>query len=157
MNKVEYLDIEEKKEYEDIISKVLKKCFEVEKLPYDSLLVNVVLTTPQNIQKLNKEYREIDKPTDVLSFPMFEKEEITNFIGKEKLEYEDILGDMVISIKQVESQAKEYNHSFERELSYMVVHSFYHLLGYDHILKSDKAKMRPKEEYILNELGIIRK
>lgn len=157
MYKIECLDIKEKSEYEDIISKVLEKCFEVEKLPRKSLLVNVVLTTPKNIQKINKEHRKIDKPTDVLSFPMFEKEELVEFVGKKELEYEDILGDMVISIEQVEKQAEEYNHSFERELSYMVVHSFYHLLGYDHMIEEDKTKMREKEEYVLNKLGITRK
>lgn len=156
MYKIEYLDINENKEYETIISKVLEKCFEVEKLPYEQLWVSIILTTPQNIQSLNKEHRGIDKPTDVLSFPMFEKEEILKFIGTETLEYDDILGDMVISIEQVENQAKEYNHSFERELSYMVVHSFYHLLGYDHMCESDKTQMRKKEEYVLNELGITR-
>ena len=73
-----------------------------------------------------------------------------------KLENEDILGDMVISIERVEEQAKEYGHSFERELAYMVVHSFYHLLGYDHIKEEDKMKMRPKEENILQKLNINR-
>ena len=63
---------------------------------------------------------------------------------------------MVISIEQVQNQAKEYGHSFERELSYMVVHSFYHLMGYDHIKEEDKELMRPKEEFVLNELGITR-
>ena len=81
---------------------------------------------------MNKEYRQIDRPTDVLSFPMFEAEEIKDMI-KKGYEEEDVLGDMVISIPQVEQQAEEYGHSFLRELSYMVVHSFYHLMGYDHI------------------------
>ena len=83
---------------------------------------------------------------------MYEKEELKNL----KLENEDILGDMVISIERVEEQAKEYGHSFERELAYMVVHSFYHLLGYDHIKEEDKMKMRPKEENILQKLNINR-
>jgi probable rRNA maturation factor len=69
---------------------------------------------------------------------------------------EDILGDMVISIPQVEIQAKEYGHSFERELAYMVVHSFYHLMGYDHMVEEDKVKMRAKEDEILNKLNITR-
>ena len=156
MFNIEFLNIKEKKEYENIISKVLDKCFEVEHLPKDKLLVSVTLTNPENIKKLNKEYRAIDKTTDVLSFPMFEKEEIDKMVKSSKWEYTDILGDMVISIKQVELQAKEYGHSFERELSYMIVHSFYHLMGYDHIKEEDKEIMRPKEEYVLNELGITR-
>lgn len=156
MYNIEYIEIEEKNEYEKTISKVLEKCFEVEHLPKDKFLVSVTLTNPENIQKLNNEYRNIDKPTDVLSFPMFEKEELEEIVKNKHWEYSDILGDMVISIEQVEKQAKEYGHSFERELSYMIVHSFYHLMGYDHIKEDDKEKMRPKEEFVLNELGITR-
>ena len=156
MYNIEYLDLEEKKEYETIISNVLKKCFEIEHLPNDKFLVSVTLTNPENIRKINKEYRNIDKSTDVLSFPMFEKEELEKIVKEQAFEYMDILGDMVISIEQVEGQAKEYGHSFERELSYMIVHSFYHLMGYDHIKEEDKDKMRPKEEFVLNELGITR-
>ena len=156
MYNIEYLDLEEKKEYETIISNVLEKCFEIEHLPNDKFLVSVTLTNPENIRKINKEYRNIDKSTDVLSFPMFEKEELEKIVKEQAFEYMDILGDMVISIEQVEGQAKEYGHSFERELSYMIVHSFYHLMGYDHIKEEDKDKMRPKEEFVLNELGITR-
>ena len=156
MYKIEFLDIEENTEYEETISKVLKECFKVENLPEDKLLVSITLTNPENIRKLNQEYRNIDKSTDVLSFPMFEKEEIDDMVKNAVWDYNDILGDMVISIEQVEKQAKEYGHSFERELSYMVVHRFYHLMGYDHIEEEDKKIMRPKEEKILNELKITR-
>ena len=156
MFNIEYLDIKENLDYESIISKVLDKCFEIEHLPKDKLLVSVTLTNPENIKNINNEYRKIDKSTDVLSFPMFEKDEIEKMVKEQNWEYTDILGDMVISIEQVENQAKEFGHSFERELSYMVVHSFYHLMGYDHIKEEDKEKMRPKEEYVLNELGITR-
>ena len=156
MYKIEFLDIEENEEYEKTISKVLKECFKVENLPEDKLLVSITLTNPENIRKLNKEYRNIDKSTDVLSFPMFEKTEIDNMVKDSVWTYNDILGDMVISIEQVEKQAKEYGHSFERELSYMAVHSFYHLMGYDHIKEEDKIIMRPKEEFVLEKLGITR-
>lgn len=156
MFKVTYLDTKENNEYESIILKVLKKCFEIEHLPEEKLLVSVTLTTPQNIKRLNKEYRNIDKETDVLSFPMFEKEEINYMLENKSWDYDDILGDMVISIQKVQEQAIEYGHSFERELSYMVVHSFYHLMGYDHIKEEDKKIMRPKEEYVLNELNLNR-
>ena len=156
MFKVTYLDTKENKEYEDIILNGLKKCLEIEHLPEENLLVSVTLTTPQNIRKLNKEYRNIDKETDVLSFPMFEKEEIANMLDNKNLDYNDILGDMVISLQKVQEQAVEYGHSFERELSYMVVHSFYHLMGYDHIKEEDKKIMRPKEEFVLNELNLNR-
>ncbi len=147
-----YLDIDENDSYKEIIKKVLKKCFEIEKLENKNLYVNVVLTNAKNIKSINKEHRGIDKETDVLSFPMFEKDEIANLDNTN----EDILGDMVISIERVEEQAKEYGHSFERELAYMVVHSFYHLLGYDHMTEEDKKEMREKEENVLGILGIRR-
>lgn len=147
-----YLDIDENDSYKEIIKKVLKKCFEIEKLENKNLYVNVVLTNAKNIKSINKEHRGIDRETDVLSFPMFEKDEIANLDNTN----EDILGDMVISIERVEEQAKEYGHSFERELAYMVVHSFYHLLGYDHMTEEDKKEMREKEEKVLGILGIRR-
>ncbi len=153
---IEYLDIEDNKEYEEIIGKVIKECFNVENLLESKLYVSITLTTPSNIRKLNKEYRNLDKETDVLSFPMFEKNELDKKIKNKEFNNIDILGDMVISIPRVEEQAKEYGHSFERELSYMVVHSFYHLMGYDHIKEEDKLIMRPKEENILNRLNIRR-
>ncbi len=88
---------------------------------------------------------------------MFEQEEIKEIIScSEQYLVEDVLGDIVISVKKVEEQAIEYGHSFERELSYMLVHGFYHLMGYDHIKEEDKQRMRPKEEKILQDLNIIR-
>ena len=157
MYQLEYLDVEENNNYEEIIGKVIKQCFETEHLENSKLYISITLTTPSNIQKINKEYRKIDKATDVLSFPMFEKEELDEKIEKQDFEYEDILGDIIISIEQVKIQAEEYGHSFERELAYMLVHGFYHLMGYDHMEESDKVLMRQKEENILNMLEITRK
>lgn len=156
MFELTYLDLEENKEYLEIIDEVLKECYREEKLENSELTIQITLTTPENIRKLNKEYRNIDKETDVLSFPMFEKEEIDLKVKNQDFPYEDILGDMVISIPRVEEQAKEYGHSFKRELSYMVVHSFYHLMGYDHMEENDKKLMRQKEDVILNRLNITR-
>lgn len=156
MYEINYLDIEQDEKYEKIISNVLEECFKVEGLENSKLIVSVTLTTPENIKELNNKYRNIDKATDVLSFPMFEKDEIDSIIINKEFENIDVLGDMVISIPQVEIQAREYGHSFERELSYMVVHSFYHLMGYDHIKEEDKMKMRPKEEFVLEKLKITR-
>ncbi len=149
---INFLDIEENKEYENTISKVVEKCFKEENLQNKNLYINVILTNPKNIKETNKKYRNIDKETDVLSFPMFEKEEIKNIEGN----IPDVLGDIVISIEKVKEQAKEYGHSFERELSYMVVHGFYHLMGYDHIKEEDKNIMRQKEENVLEKLKILR-
>ena len=153
---IEYLNVEPNEKYEEIISKVLNKCFEEENLPQNKLSVSITLTDLKNIRNLNCKHRNIDKETDVLSFPMFEKEEIDKKVAKNDFQIEDILGDMVICIPKVEEQAKEYGHSFERELSYMVVHSFYHLMGYDHMEEEPKKEMRQKEEYILKQLGITR-
>lgn len=153
---IKYLDIKEDDKYNEIIKKVIEECFKVEHLLDSKLYVSITLTNPENIRKLNKQYRNIDKETDVLSFPMFEKSELDQKIKEDDFKTIDILGDMVISIPRVEEQAEEYGHSFERELSYMVVHSFYHLMGYDHIKEEDKVKMRPKEEFILNNLKIQR-
>ena len=152
-----YKDIEENKEYEKVIDKVLTKCFEEEKLQDSKLYITVTLTNPENIREINKEYRDIDRATDVLSFPMFEKDDLEEKIRNNDFEHEDVLGDIVISIDKVKEQAVEYGHRFERELSYMLVHGFYHLMGYDHIEEEDKRKMRPKEEKILNDLKILRK
>ena len=156
MFEIQYIDIQEKKEYEKIIKKVVEKCFEIENLKDSKMYINIILTTSENIKEYNKKYRNIDKETDVLSFPMFEKNEIEEKIKNNNFETIDILGDMIISIPKVEEQAKEYEHSFERELAYMVVHSFYHLLGFDHIKEEDKLEMRDKEEFVLNKLNITR-
>lgn len=156
MYEIIYQEVEEKKEYEEVIKKVLEECFKKESLENSKLYVTITLTTPKEIQKTNKEYRNIDKATDVLSFPLFEKDELEEMISKNQFIHQDILGDIVISIERVKEQAIEYGHSFERELSYMVVHGFYHLMGYDHIKEEDKKIMREKEENILNSLEIKR-
>lgn len=147
---INFLDIEENKEYINIIQEVLKECFDKEELTNSKLYVNVVLTNPQNIRKMNEKYRNINKETDVLSFPMFQKDEIKNIRNTNI----DVLGDIVISIEQVKKQAEDYEHTFKRELAYMIVHGFYHLMGYDHIEEADKIIMREKEETVLEKLQI---
>ena len=148
---VHFLNIEENRNYSKQIAKIIKECFKQEKFLDKNLYVNVILTTPEDIRKFNKEYRNIDKETDVLSFPMFEKEELENM----KLNHKEILGDIVISKKKKKKQAIEYEHSFEREFAYMVVHGFCHIIGYDHIEEEDKKKMRQEEEKILGILKIL--
>lgn len=148
-----FLDIEEKKELIDFAENVLKTCFKEEKIEKLNFYLSVTLTNPEQIHKLNKEYRNVDRATDVLSFPMFEKEEIDKIVSKQiKNPIPEVLGDIVISIEKVKEQANEYGHSFERELSYMLVHGFYHIMGYDHIEEEDKVKMRAKEEVVLSKL-----
>ena len=152
-SEIEYLELEENKEWNELIEKVLTECFKTEEMENTKLYISVTLTNPENIRNLNKQYRKIDKETDVLSFPMFEKNEIASL---KNLEYEEALGDIVISIERVKEQAEEYGHSFERELSYMLVHGFYHLMGEDHIEEEDKVIMRAKEENVLGKLNIVR-
>lgn len=154
-SEVNFLGIEEDSKYLELIEKVIRQAFLEEKIDNINLYINIILTNPENIRNINKEHRNIDKETDVLSFPMFEKEEIEK-IRVNGNDFEEVLGDIVISIKRVEEQAKEYGHSFERELSYMLIHGFYHLMGYDHMEDNDKKQMREKEEIVLNKLNINR-
>ncbi len=121
--------------------------------------VNVLVTNDAAIHEINLDMRGVDRPTDVLSFPMFE------LTPGEKPGEEDAdpdtglvpLGDMVISLERAEAQAQEFGHSVEREVSYLAVHSVLHLLGYDHMDEGPmKAQMRKREEEILNDLGITR-
>ena len=121
--------------------------------------INIMLTDDEGIREINREMREVDKSTDVLSFPVFD------LTPGELPDEEDAdpgtglvpLGDMVISMEHVMAQAKEYGHSNRRELAYLVVHSTLHLLGYDHLDEGEQKKqMREREEAILSELGITR-
>lgn len=153
---IQYQDIDKNFEYEKIIKKVLQQCFKVENLVEFDLYVSIILTTSKNIREYNNKYRDIDQETDVLSFPMFEKDELESKIKNKDFQTEDVLGDMIISVPKVKEQAIEFGHSFERELAYMVVHSFYHLMGFDHIEDKDKEQMRLKEEFVLDSLEIKR-
>ncbi len=123
--------------------------------------VNVLLTDNAGIREINRDYREIDRETDVLSFPMFEfvpgefPEDVSEFLdpGSELLP----LGDMAVSVEKVRSQAKELGHSEARELGYLTVHSVLHLLGYDHVDEGEeKRRMRQREEAVMESLKIPR-
>ena len=96
----------------------------------------------------------------MLSFPIFEKKDIDKLRKNDEVVDknmpQDVLGDIIISVKKVEEQAEEYGHSIERELAYMIVHAFYHLMGYDHMNDEDKKAMREKEEKVLKSLDIVR-
>ena len=154
-SEVDFLEIEEDSKYLELIEKVIGQAFIKEKIDDINLYINIILTNPENIRKINKQYRNIDKATDVLSFPMFEKEEIENLKNNGN-DIEEPLGDIIISIEKVKEQAEEYGHSFERELAYMLIHGFYHLMGYDHMNDEEKRQMREKEEGVLNKLNINR-
>lgn len=149
-----YYDDIEKIEEEALIKTVVKTVLKEEGIIQD-LEVYITLTHNDNIQKINAEHRNIDKPTDVLSFPMFERDEIPNL--KENNEaIETMLGDIIVSVEKVREQAEEYGHSFKRELAYLVTHGMLHLLGYDHMIEEEKVVMRKREEEILAILDIQR-
>ena len=122
--------------------------------------ISVLLTDDEGIHQVNLDMREVDRPTDVLSFPMFELESGVPPAGEEYLDPATgtcPLGDMCISLERAAAQAREFGHSLERELCYLTVHSVLHLLGYDHLDEGPmKARMREREEAILGGLGITR-
>ncbi len=114
--------------------------------------LSVTFVSPGEIHELNREYRGVDRPTDVLSFPQFEN------IGEEAPEACEIcLGDVVICEEKAREQAEEYGHSFERELVYLFTHSVLHLLGYDHMDEAEKQEMRAREEEIMQHIGLSRR
>ena len=122
--------------------------------------ISVLLTDDEGIHQINLDMREVDRPTDVLSFPMFELEPGIPPEGEDYLDPESglcPLGDMCISLERAAAQAAEFGHSLEREVCYLTVHSVLHLLGYDHLDEGPmKAQMREREEAILGALGITR-
>lgn len=132
------------------------------KIPYQ---ISLLFVDNEEIREINKENRNIDKVTDVLSFPMLDYEEdkvfkdmYLNYEFDETFKDGDelVLGDIVLSLERALEQSIEYNHSFEREASYLVVHSVLHLLGYDHMEEDEKKTMRSEEEKILSKMNIVR-
>ena len=151
---INYDEINELPNEELLIKNVIETVLKEEKVIQD-LEIYVTLTNNENIHKINLEQRNVDRPTDVLSFPMFEREELKTLkeISKEE---QYILGDIIVSIEKVKEQAEEYGHSFKRELAYLITHGMLHLLGYDHMIEDEKAQMRKREEEILGLLEITR-
>ena len=121
--------------------------------------ISVVLTDNDEIRTLNNMHRSIDRATDVLSFPMFEYDENGEII-EDYAEFNEVgdilLGDIVISLERADEQAREYGHSFEREVGFLTVHSMLHLLGYDHMTPEDEEEMFGYQTEILNEIGLVR-
>ena len=106
MYEIVYKDVQENEKYEKIVKKVLEQCFKEEDMLDSKLYITITFTTPQNIKEINKKYRNIDKATDVLSFPMFEKDELETKIKNKDYVCEDVLGDIIISIEKVQEQAE---------------------------------------------------
>ena len=138
-----------------LIKKSVKEALSQEGFSYPAE-VSVSFVDNEAIHKLNLEYREKDKPTDVLSFPMWEKEELSD--GSALDGHAVTLGDIIISAEKAKSQAEEYGHSLEREICFLSVHSILHLLGYDHeTSEEDEAYMKNKQEDVLIKIGLPRK
>ena len=114
--------------------------------------VSITLTNNAYIHELNKKYRQIDRPTDVLSFALNESEEPEVEDGPEI----NVLGDIIISVERAEEQAAEYGHSVRREMAFLTVHGMLHLLGYDHMEEADRLEMEAEQKYVMEQLGIPR-
>ena len=138
--------VEDIKEIEDI-KQVIDLAIKYENL--DNVVFNIILVNNEYIHHLNKDYRNIDRETDVITFALEDYDDI---------KYDDfrLLGDIYISVDKAHSQAIEYGHSFKREICFLAVHGFLHLLGYDHMNKEDEEIMFTRQEEILNEAGITK-
>ena len=149
--------------YETIIQEIVEEAVDYEDCPYEAE-VNVLLTDNEGIRQINRQYRQIDSPTDVLSFPMADYDEPADFdrLEEQGSDYfnpetgELLLGDIVISVDKVKEQARKYCHSESRELAFLVAHSMLHLFGYDHMEDEERKVMEGKQEEILERKGYRR-
>jgi len=142
--KIEFLP-----EYEELIKKAVEGTLAYEGIDRNCE-ISVTFTDNESIRELNREYRDIDRETDVLSFPMEDMDELDG-------DGDVVLGDVVISLEKAKEQAEEYGHSLEREISFLCVHSCLHLLGYDHVEGGLAAvHMREHEEAVMQKIGLPR-
>lgn len=150
-------------DYSKLINEVVIECIQYENCPYEPE-VSILLTDDKEILEINKQFRGIDKATDVLSFPMIEYENPGCFSDLEEAasEYfnpetgELILGDIVISVERAIKQAEEYGHSITREIGFLTAHSMFHLMGYDHMSEDERLIMEDKQKEVLKLLNILR-
>lgn len=150
-------------DYRELAQRVVDFCLDEEKFPYEAE-VNLTLTDNEGIHVINREYREIDRPTDVLSFPMLSYSEPGDFSFLENENGDDfnpdtgeaLLGDIIISVEKVHEQAANYGHSVEREYAFLITHSMLHLFGYDHMEPEEAKVMEAKQHELLEKMGIAR-
>ncbi len=148
MNKIEiFNETNEDINEEDLIAVLELGCKEETLV---NVSFNIIIVDNEYIHKINRDYRNIDRETDVITFAL-EDEDSVVLPGDER-----VLGDIYISIDKVKSQAKEYGHSERRELLFLAIHGFYHLLGYDHMNKEDEKIMFAKQEKVLGDYGVTR-
>lgn len=161
-----FVDIDENINLEFDVQKLadmlLEAVMDYEKCPYE-VSVNLCVTDSRTVHELNLEHRNIDNTTDVLSFPALEYEVPGEFDFAEDYDYyfdpesgELMLGDIVINVDRVYSQAEEYGHSVKREFAFLMTHSLFHLCGYDHMTPEEAQTMENKQEEVLSALGITR-
>lgn len=150
-------------DYKELAERVVNKCLDYAAFPYEAE-VNLTLTDNDGIHAINKEFRQIDRPTDVLSFPMLNYNIPGDFAFLDEEESDDfnpdtgeaLLGDIVISVDKVLEQAESYGHSIEREFAFLITHSMLHLFGFDHMTEAEAVVMEEKQKEILNEMNILR-
>ncbi len=150
-------------DYEAMERSVAQACLDYADCPYEAE-VSILLTDNEQIRQINEEFRNLDAPTDVLSFPAIDYEIPGDFSGLEDAaaDYfhpetgELLLGDIVISLDKAKEQAREYGHSLLRELAFLTVHSMFHLFGYDHMEEEERRIMEDKQREVLDKLQILR-
>lgn len=162
-----YVEIETDIQFEfdvkEILDMVMEQVLTQESCPYEAQ-VNLLVTDNEGIHEFNRQYRQVDSPTDVLSFPMipFEEEADFSVVEENEADYfepesgELLLGDIIISAQKVIEQAEKYGHSVKREFAFLTAHSMLHLCGYDHVEESEAKIMEQKQEQVLTLLGITR-
>lgn len=134
----------------DTMMQAAEYCLDAEQIDTERSEISVTFVSLEEIHELNREYRQVDSPTDVLSFPQFDD------LDELPEEGEIMLGDVVICSDRAKEQAEEFGHSFEREIIYLFVHSVLHLLGYDHMEEDEKRIMRRREEEVMERIGLKR-
>ena len=150
-------------DYQELAERVVNFCLDYVAFPYEAE-VNLTLTDNEGIHAINKEFREIDRPTDVLSFPMLNYTQPGDFTFLDDEDSDDfnpdtgeaLLGDIVISVEKVVEQAESFGHSIEREYAFLITHSMLHLFGYDHMEEVEAKVMEDKQKDILNQMNILR-
>lgn len=149
LNKIDvYNQMEEKIPYIPIMKKVVKKGLHMEKINHANC--SIIIVDDRYIHELNKTYRQVDRPTDVITFALEDDKTCLAPTGLR------VLGDIYISIDTAKRQAEEYQHSLERELCFLAIHGLFHLLGYDHQTKEEERIMFQKQEEVLKQYGITR-
>lgn len=148
---------------EEVAKRVIEAALDYEGCPYEAE-INLFLTNNSHIRQINRQYRKLDRVTDVLSFPMLEFDNPSDFSCAEAEAYgcfhpetgELLLGDIILSLEKVKEQAKKYGHSEEREYAFLIIHSMLHLFGYDHIASEEAREMEERQNAILRSLNILR-